>query len=128
MRKNLQNRLKQIRKQKSDYSYDGLIEETRKSFFSHLEFLPEEMLYDIFSYFLEHNTFGQDTYSDFDRLSLKLLDASDLFTGSYDASISSITEEDMGYIKDSVNDFAMDLDDEVLFYVMQKAVEKGSFH
>lgn len=128
MREQFSNRLKQIRKQQGGHSYDGLIEEVRKSFFYHLPFMPEEMLYDIFNFYLEHYTDGKDTYADFDILSEKLLDATDLFCGCYADNTGGITNDELDYIKETANDFSTELPEDVLFYVMKKAVERGSFH
>ena len=128
MREQFSNQLKQIRKQQEDHSYDGLIEEVRKSFFYHLPFVPEDMLYDVFNYFLEKYTDARDVYADFDKLSEKLLDVTDLLCSNYDDQAGSISNEELDYLKETVNDFSIELPEDVLFYVMKKAVERGSFH
>lgn len=128
MRDQFDIHLKKIRKQQAEHSYDGLIEEVRKSFFHHLSFLPEDMLYDVFHYYLDNFTDAKNTYADFDRLSGKLLDVTDLFCSNYDDAAGSITDEELDYLKETVNDFSTDLPEDVLFYVMKKAVERGSFH
>ena len=121
MRGKLENHLRHIRKSKQEYSYDGIIREVQKAFFYHLSILPKEMLFDLFNFFLETYTDGKDTYSDFDRLSEKLLDVTDLFLGNYNDSSGSISDEELDYIKETVNDFALEMDDDTVFYIMQKA-------
>ncbi len=128
MRERFSKHLKQIRKDQANHSYDGLIEEIRKSFFSHLPFIPEGMLYDVFNYFLDRYTDARDVYTDFDNLSGKLLDVTDLFCSNYDDSSGDISDEELDYIKEAANDFSTELPEDVLFYVMKKAVERGSFH
>jgi len=127
MRDQFSQHLKHIRKEHASLPYTGFIEEVRKVFFTHLDYLPEEMLYDIFNYLLDTYADSEDAYADFDRLSEKMLDTADLLGGVYDDETSSLTDEDIDFIKESANDFALDLDDKVLFYIMEKAVERGSF-
>ncbi len=127
-REQFSNHLKQIRKRQADYSYDGCIEEVRKSFFRHLSFLPEDMLYDVFHYFLDRCTDARDVYNDFDNLSEKLLDATDLFCSNYNDETGSISNDELDVLKETANDFSTELPEDVLFYVMKKAVERGSFH
>jgi hypothetical protein len=128
MRSKLENQLRHIRKQQKEFSYDGFMTEMRNAFFHHLSFLPQEMLYELFHYFLESYTEGKDPYKDFDRLSEKLLDITDLFNGNYNDSVGSISDREIDYIKEAVNDFALQIDDDTVFYIMQKAMERGSFH
>lgn len=128
MREQFSKQLQQIRKQQAGHSYDGLIEEVRKSFFYHLPFMPEDMLYDVFNYFFGKYTDARDVYADFDNLSEKLLDVTDLFCSNYDDRAGSISDEELDYLKETVNDFSTELPEDVLFYVMKKAVERGSFH
>ena len=128
MRSKLENQLRHIRKLQKEFSYDGFITEIRNAFFHHLSFLPGEMLFDLFHYFLEAYTEGMDPYEDFDRLSEKLLDVTDLFAGNYNDDAGTITDQEIDYIKEAVNDFALQIDDETVFYIMQKAMERGSFH
>jgi hypothetical protein len=128
MREQFSNHLKQIRKQQAGHSYDGLIEEIRKSFFRHLSFLPEDMRYDVFHYFLDRCTDARDVYNDFDNLSEKLLDVTDLFCSNYDDEAGCISNEELDVLKEMVNDFSTEVPEDVLFYVMKKAVERGSFH
>ncbi len=119
--------LKHIRKEQADLPYTGFLEEARKAFFTHLDYLPEEMLYDMYTYFLDSYTDSRDAYADFDRLSEKMLDTADLFGGVYDDDAGSLTDGDIDFLKESASDFAPYLDDSILFYIMEKAVERGSF-
>jgi len=128
MREKFKKHLQRIRKEQSEYTYDGIMEEIRKSFFYHLSFLPEEMLYDMFKYYIDNYTDAGDVYTDIDRMSEKLLDVTDLFCSNYEEPIGTITDADFEYLKETVNDFSEDLPEDVLFYIMKKAVERGSFH
>ncbi|MDC7227420.1 MAG: hypothetical protein PQJ61_11715 [Spirochaetales bacterium] len=102
----------------------GLIElqKVRGFLFDFLQDVPEDLRWDIFSLFFpdaEDNT----------RVSVE--DASgftaviDLFEGEYEEDKLALTDEQLKYISEGVNDFALDLSDEVLMNVMQAAVSRG---
>ena len=58
----------------------------------------------------------------------KLSDMVDLFQMDYDESFDRLEKEDWSYLKELVNSWAMDMDMDLVTYVMQFVVNAGEFH
>ncbi len=58
----------------------------------------------------------------------KLADMVDIFNLDYDETVDRLEEEDWTYLKDLVNSWALDMDMDVVTYVMQLVVSAGVFH
>ena len=88
--------------------------------------LPEELMEDLYQFYLD---FGdQVTDSDSLReLAYHLVDVIDLFDMDYDDVKDSVKLEEWIVIKDLFSAYAEDIDDELLTYIMQFAIEKGAF-
>lgn len=119
--------IRRIRKKKKDLSHSGITEELRRGFFERLPDLPEDMLYDLFQYLTGAFSRSEGDYSDFDSAARKLTDAADLLSEEYDDETGTLTDNEIEYIKDLVSDYAPELGDEMIMYVMQKAMDRGSF-
>lgn len=100
----------------------------RELFFSCLPEMPEPMRFDLFNYFWEKYTpsgRGRSSYT-------PLLDVFgyivELFDGEYvDDDEYRLGDEDLNFVKDTVSDFALDLDQEFVSFVMKIAVSRGLF-
>lgn len=62
-----------------------------------------------------------------DRHAEKLGDMVDLFAMGYDSGYNQLGDEDWDYLKELVNAYALDMDMDVVTYVMQHVVEAGVF-
>ena len=94
--------------------------------------LPEDLMEDLYQFYLDSD--GRDrsrpvpTDSDSLReLAYHLVDVIDLFDMDYDKTNDTIKLDEWVAIKDLFSSYAADIDDDLLTYVMQIAIEKGAF-
>lgn len=88
--------------------------------------LPKDLLEDLYQFYLD---FG-DPVIDSDslrELAYHLVDVIDLFDMDYDDVKDPIKLDEWKTIKNLVSSYAADIDDELLIYIMQFALEKGAF-
>ncbi|MAG13723.1 MAG: hypothetical protein CMN78_03900 [Spirochaetales bacterium] len=94
------------------------------AFVSSTSWLPKTFVYDVFNYFLT----GYGTPSDVDGIQSageKLLELLHLLEMDYEREIETFNDDDWRFIGESISDCAVDLDQELLTYVMKKIVSKG---
>ena len=106
---------------------DDLLESIRGAVFPCLSRIPEEMRYDLFRYFV-------DTYApniEQEGAADALIDALGLLVSLLDEDYidadDGLTDSDLAYIRDSVSDFALELDQDLLTYIMRIAVARHLF-
>ncbi len=94
--------------------------------------LPEDLMEDLYQFYLDSG--GRDrsrpvpTDSDSLReLAYHLVDVIDLFDMDYDEAKDSVKLHEWITIKNLVSSYAEDIDDDLLTYIMQFAIEKGAF-
>jgi hypothetical protein len=119
--------IRRIRKRKKELSPEGIHEELRRGFLHRLPSLPEDMLEDLFLYLTRDFIEGSGDYAAFDEVALKLTDAADLLSEEYDDETGTLSSDEINYIKDLVSDYALEMNDGLIAYVMQKAMDRGSF-
>lgn len=94
----------------------------RNLFFDFLKEVPADLRWDIFNlFFPELPDDTELSSSDAQRLSVVI----DLFEGDYEDDELRLTDEEVKYISEGVNDFALDLSDDILMNVMKAAVARG---
>ena len=94
----------------------------RNVLFTYLNTVPEDLKWDIYSLFFP------DTDDDEDISTEKAEEAAaviDLLEGEYDDDNIALTDEQLGYISEGINDYAIEISDEVLMNVMKAAVSRG---
>lgn len=116
-----------IEKQNLGLDDERLVERVRDSFFSHLDELPNELRYDMFEYFYDQFLNHQNKKLGFDEFSSKLKSIIELFNFEYEAGDDFLTNDDWEYIKETVSDYALEIDDSSLTYIMKFVVERGTF-
>ena len=119
--------IRRIRKQKKELTHTGILEELKTGFLYRLPAVPEDMLEDLFIYLTRDFSEGSGDYAGFDEAALKLTDAADLLSEEYDDESGTLSGDEVDYIKDLVSDYALELDDNLIAYVMQKAMDRGIF-
>ncbi|MDC7233281.1 MAG: hypothetical protein PQJ58_08610 [Spirochaetales bacterium] len=110
---------KQLRKKYNFESSPELLEQIKELFGRSLG-QPEELALDIFDYIMA----GGDLE---DSHVTRLSDMIDLFQMDYDEGFNSLETEDWSYLKDLVNGWALEMDMDVVTYVMQRVVDAGAF-
>ena len=88
--------------------------------------LPEDLLEDLYQFYIDSG----DPVTDSDHLrdlAYHLVDVIDLFDMDYDNIKDPVKLEEWIVIKDLFSAYAADIDDDLLTYVMQYAIEKGAF-
>ena len=94
----------------------------RKLFLNFLEAPPEDLRWDIFNLFFpgtEDQVLIQTDSAE--RLSIVI----DLFEGEYDENNLELSDDELKYISEGVNDYALEMTDDVLMNVMKAAVARG---
>ena len=93
--------------------------------------LPGELMEDLYQFYLDTGIgSGSDDVLEPNQLrdlAYHLVDVIDLFDMDYDESKDPIKLDEWVTIKDLFSTYAADIDDELLTYVMQFAIEKGAF-
>ncbi|HAK45668.1 MAG TPA: hypothetical protein DCO79_07090 [Spirochaeta sp.] len=94
----------------------------RNLFFNFLGDVPEDLRWDIFNLFFPEGADDAElSTSEAERLSSII----DLVEGEYEEDELKLTNDELKYISEGVNDFALDLSDDILMNVMQAAVARG---
>ena len=93
--------------------------------------LPEDLMEDLYQFYLDTGTgSGSSIISKPDQLrelAYHLVDVIDLFDMDYDEKKDPLVVEEWVTIKNLFSNYADDIDDELLTYIMQLAIEKGAF-
>lgn len=110
---------KQLRKKYNFESSPELLDEIKELFIKSMD-QPEDLSLDIFDYILDGREF-EDSHA------VRLADMVDLFQMNYDAGFNSLVMNDWSYLKDLINEWAMEMDMDVVTYVMQNVVDAGAF-
>ena len=95
------------------------VEMVRSLFFQFIADLPEELRWDIFSLI-----FGEPQPDDVFKRAEYLSVVIDLFEGEYEEDNLALSDDELKAISEGVNDFALDLSDEMLMNVMKAAVSR----
>ena len=97
-------------------------ETVRKILFDFLNYVPEDLRWDIFNlFFPEIEDNAVVTVAEAQRLSLVV----DLFEGEYEDDGTGLTDAELRTISEGVNDFALEMSDDVLMNVMKTVVARG---
>ena len=101
-----------------------LLESLQKAFHSCVSWLPETLVHDCFYFFSQQ----VGTVPGVDEVQLageKLLELLYLFEMDYERINETFTDEEWDFIRESVSECAVDLDQTLLTYIMKKIVAKG---
>ena len=110
---------KQLRKKYNFENSPELTDELQELFIKSLG-QPEDMALDLFEHVLD----GQDLE---DTHVVRLSDLVDLLQMNYDEGFNRLGIDDWKYLKDLVNGWAMEMDMDIVTYVMQNVVDAGAF-
>ena len=97
------------------------LNELRKLFFSFLD-CPNELKWDISNFYfseIESDSMVNLTQAE------KLSELIDLFSGEYEEDRIRISNEELKYISEGVNDFALEMTDDTILNVMKLVVSRG---
>jgi len=105
------------------------VEEEKKKianlFIQSLVTIPEGMGRDLFSYYLARTGKSEENLR---NLAYHLVEVVDLFNGEYDDKNNPLDEGEWLIIRDLMNAYAAEIEEDILTYVMALIVEKGFFH
>lgn len=119
-----QKQLRKIDSTAADKDEDRVVEEVRSAFEHSLSFLPEPMQAELFDFFSRKYRADASSYTVDDALFLG--EVIDLFTGEYDEEKDPFDSEDWDFVKDSIDENALELDMQIVNYVMKLVVDKGA--
>lgn len=100
------------------------IDEIREAFSASLSSLPEPMRAELFDHFSGKYRADESSYTVDDAIFLG--DVIDLFTGTYDDERDPLDREDWDFVKDIIDENALELDMDTINYVMKLVVDKGA--
>ena len=115
------------RRIKKNFSASGgsaVFQQLREAFVSCLPNIPDTLKYDMAIYFCGEYA-STDDIDEFTPLSEKLLEAVYLYEGEYDRIDETFSENDWIYIRESVSEFALELDPDLITYIMRQVVSRG---
>jgi hypothetical protein len=114
-----------MRKDFREAPADEIAEQVRTTFDLSLAGLPADMRADIFAYLIDHFPDRQGEFPELLDYTTYMGDVIDLLNEEYDEDNDPLYAEDWEFVRDSVSDFAGDLDMKLLNYVMGLVVAKG---
>jgi hypothetical protein len=116
--------LKSVRRKYAGDHESEVIEDIHNAFVSCIPDLPENLKHDIAYYFEDicSRVAAKDRIS---LLGAKLGEVLFLVEGEYDRVEETFDEAEWVYIKDVVDDFAMEIDQQRLTYIMRQIVSRG---
>jgi len=100
------------------------IDEIRDAFSASLSALPEPMRAELFDHFSSKYRADESSYTVDDAIFLG--DVIDLFTGAYDDERDPLDADDWDFVKDIIDENALELDMDTINYVMKLVVDKGA--
>ncbi len=111
---------RRILKGSRDRTEDEVMTKLHDAFVSCIPELPDDLKHDI-AYHFENVTTGASQYTE------KLKEILYLFEQEYDRVEETFSRDDWEYLKDVVNDFALDIEQQRLTYIMQRITSRGVF-
>ncbi len=118
-------RINRIHKEFRTAGDEETVAEISRAFDVSLSSLPEDMRLDLFDYLMEKLESRRDSFPGLWDYTEYLGDVIDLLTMDYDERRDPLLAEDWDYLRDTISDYAVDLDMDVVNYVMQLVVSKG---
>ena len=112
--------LRRCRRDRISYEFEN-DEKLQKLFFSCLPSCPETLCWDLYEE-MEILVFGRETKAGFEETLASVID---LVTGEYNSEQSVLDDDEITAVYEAVNDYALDLPEDLVFTVMQVAVERG---
>lgn len=100
------------------------VDAIRDAFSASLSSLPEPMRAELFDYFSSKYRADESGYTVEDAIFLG--DVIDLFTGAYDDERDPLDADDWDFVKDIIDENALELDMDTINYVMKLVVDKGA--
>lgn len=118
-------RMSRVRKEFRLAQEDEIRGETAHAFDLVLSHLPEDLRVDLFAYLMDRYPQRKGAYPGLLEYAEYLGDVVDLFNQDYDEQSDPLFREDWDYVRDTVSDYAPDLDMGLVNYIMQLVVAKG---
>ena len=115
-----ENFLRRCKKANLLYEYEK-DDALREAFFSALPACPETLRWDLYEE-MEILVFGRETEARFEETLASVID---MLTGEYDREYSVLDDDEITAVYEAVNEYALELPDDLVFSVMQVAVERG---
>ncbi len=89
--------------------------------------VPDDLLEDLFQFYDDRGDLKDLSDDSLRNLAYHLVDVIDLFSMDYDSVKDPVKLDEWINIRNLFSAYADDIDDELLTYVMQLAIEKGAF-
>ena len=105
----------------------GIMDAARAGFIQSLPVLPESMKHDLFNFMEEANRPVNEDREGMAPLTEALGRILQLFDGDLMEDDTQLTDEELGFVKDIVADFALEIDQDLVLDIMKIAVSRGLF-
>ena len=117
--------LRNIKKHRHGADSSKVLQELRECFVSCLPDVPSNLKYDMSIYFCGEYAPGE-TPEEIAETGDKLQEVVYLFEEDFERVEETLSVNDWAYIRDIVSEFALELDQSTLTYVMQQVVARGA--
>ncbi len=117
--------LRAIKKQQEGIGGAKVLQELREGFVSCLPSVPKDLKYDVAVYFCGEYASGE-TAEEIGVVGDKLLELVYLLEEDFERTEETLSQDDWEYVRDIVSEFALELDQSTLTYVMQQVVVRGA--
>lgn len=89
--------------------------------------VPEDLMEDLFQYYIDSSYLEDQNIDSLRNLAYHLVDVIDLFSMDYDSVKDPVKLEEWITVRNLFSSYAEGIEDDLLTYVMQLAIEKGAF-
>jgi hypothetical protein len=122
--------LSKIRKNSPGKPEERLVAEVREVFFAALRDLPENMMHDLFNFYvaLHYEKKDQDKDRDVYGFADHLGAVIDLFNREYDEANGPLSQQEWLTVKELSDEYAEEIDLETLTYIMNLLLSAGYIH
>ncbi len=89
--------------------------------------VPDDLLEDLFQFYIDRGDLQDLNDDSLRNFAYHLVDVIDLFSMDYDLAKDSLELDEWVTLRNLFSTYSDDIDDDLLTYVMQLAIEKGAF-
>jgi len=115
--------LKSLKKRIFKEDFTNVTDQVRTLFTDSLRHLPKDLVNETFLFFRQDLESLEGNWDEYFAKTALLLDAIELFNEEYDGNTSSLDQPFWQFLGESINDFAQEIDLELLEYLMKILVE-----
>lgn len=118
------NLVRKVKKNSQGTGGEALLLEVEQVFVGCFPDLPDDLKFDLFYFFSDRYAKNLE-FAEIEVLGDKLLELITLLDEDYGRTGETFDVEEWSFIRDSISDFGLDIDEKQLTYIMQQIVSRG---